>query len=296
MKSEKKIETVRTLSLITILVATFILSVWLVFFTPTPSWGASYNFYFNNTEQGDNGTASPSVIVKDGKLIKGEEGDEDSDLNDMEDSENISEDAEEYNALERDANLDDDDYKIVKDYSTTPPPPVGTQTETVKKQSRKTYLRLLAETYVFKARYNVTRDKNIFDSTWEFGGDNTYTYPTSYHNAGFSLTGTLFFNQYIGASLFLGSFSGLELEASPWGVDNDLSLGFMAGVGTFGSGFADGERSEALPYLGARLGMSFSKNWALTASVKGTPYVENTESSRVGKYMVGVGAGVSLYF
>ena len=31
---------------------------------------ATYNFYFNNTEQGANSTASPSVTVSDGKVVK----------------------------------------------------------------------------------------------------------------------------------------------------------------------------------------------------------------------------------
>ena len=35
------------------------------------AWGATYNFYFNNTEQGDNGTATPSVSVSgDGSVVK----------------------------------------------------------------------------------------------------------------------------------------------------------------------------------------------------------------------------------
>jgi hypothetical protein len=34
------------------------------------AWGATYNFYFNNTEQGDNSTATPSVTVSDGKATK----------------------------------------------------------------------------------------------------------------------------------------------------------------------------------------------------------------------------------
>lgn len=48
---------------------------WKVFFgaslgcvtTVTAVWGATYNFYFNNTEQGPNSTASPSLSVVDGK-------------------------------------------------------------------------------------------------------------------------------------------------------------------------------------------------------------------------------------
>ena len=31
---------------------------------------ATYNFYFNNTEQGDHSTATPSVTVTDGKMEK----------------------------------------------------------------------------------------------------------------------------------------------------------------------------------------------------------------------------------
>jgi hypothetical protein len=35
------------------------------------AWGATYNFYFNNTEQGDNSTATPAVtITEDGKVVK----------------------------------------------------------------------------------------------------------------------------------------------------------------------------------------------------------------------------------
>src|SRR4051794_19080532 len=32
------------------------------------AYGATYNFYFNNTEQGPNSTANPSVSVKDGNV------------------------------------------------------------------------------------------------------------------------------------------------------------------------------------------------------------------------------------
>src|SRR5688572_26493888 len=31
------------------------------------AWGANYNFYFNNTEQGPNSTATPTLSVVDGK-------------------------------------------------------------------------------------------------------------------------------------------------------------------------------------------------------------------------------------
>jgi hypothetical protein len=33
------------------------------------AWGATYNFYFNNVEQGPNSQASPSVSIQDGKLV-----------------------------------------------------------------------------------------------------------------------------------------------------------------------------------------------------------------------------------
>lgn len=36
---------------------------------PSSAQAATYNFYFNNTEQGANSNASPSVIVQDGKLV-----------------------------------------------------------------------------------------------------------------------------------------------------------------------------------------------------------------------------------
>jgi uncharacterized iron-regulated membrane protein len=34
------------------------------------TWAATYNFYFNNTEQGNNSTATPTVTVTDGKAQK----------------------------------------------------------------------------------------------------------------------------------------------------------------------------------------------------------------------------------
>lgn len=36
------------------------------------AWGATYNFYFNNVEQGPNSQASPSVSIQDGKLTGSE--------------------------------------------------------------------------------------------------------------------------------------------------------------------------------------------------------------------------------
>ena len=41
------------------------------------AWGATYNFYFNNTEQGPNSTATPHLTVSqsaDGKIEKKEGG------------------------------------------------------------------------------------------------------------------------------------------------------------------------------------------------------------------------------
>ena len=40
--------------------------------TTCVAWGATYNFYFNNVEQGENGQASPSVLIQDGKLANGQ--------------------------------------------------------------------------------------------------------------------------------------------------------------------------------------------------------------------------------
>jgi hypothetical protein len=44
---------------------------WLFLFTlfasEVAAYAATYNFYFNNTEQGDNSTATPNVVVNDGK-------------------------------------------------------------------------------------------------------------------------------------------------------------------------------------------------------------------------------------
>ena len=224
------------------------------------AWAAQYNFYLNNSEQGDNSTSTPSLVVtSDGKVKS--EGAQETIINGKGDA----------SAL-------------------TPSAQSLAQADAASKDEKKFRRWRLGFSYgsVFDEQYwgtyamesNATHKRDGFGMPEMEGGG------VGLVSLGFAFLKDFGVNLYFGGSLrkeIPGLLAGSEFEFTPLhitllGKEDFLSLGAVAGAMALPIGVnISGARKSPLlrPYLGARVSMKFSEQYGLTASYRkgvGTPF------------------------
>lgn len=205
----------------------FLIFVLIDFILRVSAQAGTYNFYFNNTEQGDNSTSTPSVVIKDGKKESSEE-----------------DTTEESPAVEQKK------------------PPAKSDVETSEDEETSEELlssRMLFFRIVAGASYQSvtsTRSKSIFEA------DTNSSLPfweqkTTEHSEGFGVlvSGSMFFGRYLGVTLNLGSLSSLEGELTPLGL----------GRGILEPALLFGFTGESL-FAGGRISMNFTKSLSITVA------------------------------
>jgi hypothetical protein len=200
----------------------------------------TYNFYFNNTEQGDNSTATPNVTVKDGKEQATEKESE----------------------SPRQATVE-----------VNPAPALPTETSAqVEEQTQhpglgnRVSLRVLSGAALanWNAHTTVVRPWDPFDSTTTFPESREEVYESERNRISPSLSGYIDFNSNFGVGMFLSKIAGIEAEMralkSPLG---SLELGFLAGLAV-----GPKDLTAAAPEIGARLTLFTRGNWGLALTAR----------------------------
>lgn len=222
---------------------------------PKDAHSATYNFYFNNTEQGDNSTATPNVTINDGKAPKKQEQKPEVKSEDL---------PEQYPA----------DEPAVVSPEATPVPSRPTSTAAARLESRRSFerdhphWRFIGGAFAAHSEGNETIERSVFDDDWD-PFNSSYSERRSRSGGGVLLTGTYFFTPIIGATVFLGSAAGTEFELTPLHLLNDtIELGAMVGVTAINYDLID----KASAHVGARLGLNFGRNWGISVAGRMTPY------------------------
>jgi len=212
---------------------------WAAFFAlaTLESQAGTYNFYFNNAEQGDNSTANPSVIVKDGDQEKDKTktpSDEDVELNDS--AEDVA--------------------------------PVSSSRRRAKMARSRPVLRLGVGYYRARATVMEQGNEKPLDQ-WEPGSFFTES-PTEKTYAGVTLSASVFFNRFVGAGLFLGALYGGEMEVQPFGTfGRTVEFGILAGITSVGVPLIGADTAF---HTGANLGINFDRTWGMTLVAKVSPF------------------------
>lgn len=201
-----------------------------------PLHAATYNFYFNNTEQGNNSTATPSLTVQDGKMVPTTSA------------------------------------SPTPDASASPAPaapqaapaPQASQEVGFYSQPRrkKHHFRFIGGAAYTDISYKKPGD--VFNSNprdprpfWE------QTTLVSSRRANFSVSGSWFFSEHTGLSVVLGDVIGTEFEFAPLGVSEFFQPAIMAGLGTGGA-----VSTSVFPYVGARAQLNLGKNFGISFAVR----------------------------
>ncbi|NCN26698.1 hypothetical protein GW915_03915 [bacterium] len=225
-----------------------------LFFLAMKSGAADYNFYFNNTEQGDNSTNTPSmsvngkpVTVENEQKIEGAEGE----------SESIQPEI-------------------------LPPAPMnqtGVTMPVVDRKPRPKYFRaMLGILAPIKAPEAAGQADGFFDQQYQPGDEDS---------ASMMLSFGVMPLKYLGFNVFASGYSagtdngtiGAEVEVNPihvglFGFEDTLELGAMAGVWNLSRvrheedfiGTTRKKEKSATGFVGARVGLNFGKEAATKAS------------------------------
>lgn len=218
------------------------------------SHAATYNFYFNNSEQGDNSEAKPTVVVNepDGKKTT------------------VGPDGETFPATEGEEAIQSQPID-----NAVPSAPQG--------QTRNSYRpediwdkwsdKFTFGVSLVSMRFTETRTerRSIFDDDYEFGAPDRVIKEHK-QSGGLIITPGFQFNPYFGAHLILGHMAGAEVELNPIGIGNAFQLGLFGGISRqssifllpiFGSSFR--------PHYGAHASFRVAKEWLIRASARQSP-------------------------
>ncbi len=203
--------------------------------------GATYNFYFNNTEQGDNSTANPSLSVVDGKGAKSGG------------TEPLPE------VMAQPSHPPTPPAAPPATETLTGPPPVAAAPEQSTLMAK--VESLLGQPEFHKTRFTVGAglhpDHDVMLTA----------------NAGYFVSREIGFNAFggVGSKRRRSEFNGgAELEVVPFRVslgriENIVDVGFMVGAST--SRPASG--NWVSPHLGARVNFNVGSRWSLTVAGRG---------------------------
>lgn len=195
---------------------------------------ATYNFYFNNTEQGDNSTATPNLKINDSR--------------------------------EEEVKKDDDGSLVTNKTQLLDSP---AKNEVNKENNNKNENEELS--FYKKNKYrlnfgyftaNAERKEKIYvyDGYWQGWSNELQKYKRS--PKGVILGVNYYLNNYLNLGLSVGGFNRLELELNPGNYSNNnfFEIGFLAGLST--PVYLD---SDVLfkPHIGFRSAIKFSKQVSL---------------------------------
>lgn len=231
----------------------------------------TYNFYINNTEQGDNSTSTPTVTVKDGKNgeveVEKTGGDQDS--------------------AKKNPNLNPNEYPA-SEPATAPQASSNSNTSfahTVK-SSQKSPFRLTggvgtATIYENKAVDFMDADLSSGVPPWDQKVSSTGSQSV------YEISGEYYPSPVFGMGLVFGKLSGVEAMVAPLGNSGsifqpELMVGYLGTKSGFGG--------EADPFVGARLNLLVQESLALTATIRKS--IETNPDLRYTQMV----AGVSLRF
>lgn len=213
---------------------------------------ATYNLYFNNVEQGDNSTATPSVSLStdaNGKVVE----------------------------AKKDPGTPEATPPAPAEETPAPattPAPTAQSTAMVNTTSSTANYKWRA--IVSTGILNESSGGYFNDPYVSHSGDGGYSSYNYYYNDGVSFNGSLgyFPLEYMGFNAFVGVadklYGGFELEITPikfnfFGFKDALEIGGMVGISTL----AAAQGNVASAHLGLRAGWNFGERWLLSANVRG---------------------------
>lgn len=216
---------------------------------PMSLWAGTYNFYFNNTEQGDNSTATPSLVIRDGKDLK--EGKQ------VEEAKGASAQG----TLPSEGNT-----------SAAPSVTPGVQSQKDSKEldrffggDRKPYFRFMGG--AAGADFYRRTPRGVFDSDpdsdlpfWK------QTHEVRSRKLGFSASASYFPTSRLGFSLLIGDLIGTEMEFAPLGSrDVFFQPALLGGIGIGGMGLPS---FGPIAYVGASIQLNFVRSVGLTMAIR----------------------------
>lgn len=232
--------------------------VWAVGGMGSLAFAATYNLYFNNTEQGDNSTATPSVTIQqdaNGKLV----------------------DAKKDPGVSQTPVTEPQTPEAVPPAEPAPvaapaPAPVATSVATTP----------APESRENKWRFGVmamwAKERDVYSNEYDMYRSDGSSYVESYMldretpalglSLAYSPLSYLGFNFFAGAGEF--PLWGAELEVTPikinlFGFQDAFELGFMAG----GTSLARAHGNAVSLHAGLRAGWNFGERWQISASARG---------------------------
>lgn len=220
---------------------------------------ATYNFYFNNAEQGDNSTAAPSVVVHD----KGEgQAPVVQKVPDPQPSAVPSGQAAGITPEPASPSPTSSNESVVPAYLPQP-------SDLMSKINRR-WFRLQGG----YSAVGTVQPKNDSYTTYSYSSDygySTYSSSGSSHGrGGYELSATLLPSKYVGLTAFYGPVLGLEVEMIPihsW--EGKVEMGFMLGVSQVNS------EGGAVGHGGARLSWNTNYPWGVTLAARLAPTSSN---------------------
>ena len=228
------------------------------FILGSKAYPATYNFYFNNAEQGDNSTSTPTVIVKDGKQIKGDE----------EQPGPEKPTAQPTPALKSETIAQPPVALPAKE-----PEDSDQQASTARSHKFEKFLsdrdqphfRLIAGVTATTINHSMSQDGYSYSYEGGSFASSGYSYDNTSAEASPSVSFSFFPVSILGATYFLNMHSeGLEGELVPLslGRDGRFQLALLGG------GLKDLGGGPFRPFLGGRLELNFSRTWGMTVAYR----------------------------
>ncbi len=229
----------------------------------------TYNFYINNTEQGDNSTTTPTVTVKDGK---------------GETSEVPKSDAKDEAKAPASAGPGPNAYPAAEP-ANAPVTAGGSLAHAVVRRTRNPFRVSggvgTTNIHTRTARDPFTSDPNSSKPFWEQYDESNGT------QSAYEISGEFFPHPIFGMGIVFGKLSGVEAILSPFGLSEgviqpELVLGYL--------GTKTGFDGEADPFVGARLNIVVHENVALLATLRKS--IEANDNLKYTQFL----AGASIRF
>jgi hypothetical protein len=228
----------------------------------------TYNFYINNTEQGDNGVTTPTVTVKDGKGETSEVPKTDTP-----------------NEAKAPHIENPNSYPAAEPSGVPVTPTNGSMAKATYRPGRNLFRvtggvgTVNMETRT--ARDPFTADPNSDKPFWEQYDS------SSGSSSSYEISGEYFPHPIFGMGIVFGKLSGIEAILAPFGktesvVQPELVVGYL--------GTKTGFDGQADPFVGARLGLLVSDNFELMATLRKS--IESNQDLKYTQFL----AGASIRF
>ena len=205
----------------------------------TPAFPATYNIYFNNAEQGNNSTATPTVIVRDKSDEKPPEKSTEKPKENTAPSVELPAASPERQRIESTARI-----------------PVSEQVH------EKHYFRFIGGVSSLNTETQTTTQRSAFEGGFETFGSSTSSEKKS--TSGLHVDASYFFNRWIGLTAFVGQVYGFEGEVVPVHIGYDrVEFALMTGISN--------ELVQAhapLVHFGLRASGYFSSHWGLSVAAR----------------------------